>query len=764
MIAASLLLPLLLTAPLQRPASPAAGPQDSVPAAGQPRATGQDEVIPSIQEAGDFYVLNLDETGEGIDLEWLTKLCQTATGINFTYDEPTATQLSQTRVRLFGEKRIPKEEFYSFYQIIMFINQFILTKVGPDHLAVVLVQPLQPQGGARPNLRNEAIYLLPEELEQYSDQVATQVITVMHLPHTDVRTLGNSLRGLTSDASGTQGVIPVGNTNSVILQGFASTVASLARILRLVDEESARDTGVSPLFEVIPLQYAAAEDLSDILEQLLEAQQRNIQQRRNQQAQGATGQIQAGGGETKILTDPRTNSLLVMALPEDMNSIKQLVARLDVELVEPERTYHVYALDNVRAEDLADTLEEFLEDASRVQQAVGGSGRRAGEGAVPGGTSRDSEIVVVPDPSTNSLLIAASRRRYEEVEELVFRLDQRQDQVLIETALIELSAIDSMRIGVELGLADAIGNGGFGVTSFGLSTIQVDPAGITPTTRIPNQSFGITAGIIDADDFSLPVMIAAATTRSDTNVLNIPSVLVNNNGSATVTSTESQPTTEVTQGNVTSQETFGGYEDAGITMQISPSISASGYLRLDVTLEVSIFSGTFSGPIPPPKVTRTIQTSVSVPDGDTMVIGGIITDNKNFSRDGVPWLADLPIVGALFRLDVSNENRTTLYFFVTPHILEDENFADLAEISYKVKLNAADKIGADRVRKIDPSFGGDEGAVLEGFDIPLYRSPESGQVDPEAVGWTPERRAEALKTEPVEAPAGGGNAETEDPR
>jgi general secretion pathway protein D len=406
----------------------------------------------------------------------------------------------------------------------------------------------------------------------------------------------------------------------------------------------------------------------------------------------------------------------------------------------------------VRAEELAETLEEFLEGASRIEQAVAGAGRGQGQGAVPGGTSRDSEIVVVPDVTTNSLLVAASRRRYEEVEDLVHRLDRRQEQVLIETALIELSGRESFNLGVELGFADipATGTGGFGVTSFGIGTFADSDGDGIPDIKLAGDAngqpgLGVTAGIFDSDDFSLPVLISAVKTRDNTNVLNIPSVLVNNNGSATVTSVESQPTTDVNQSNVTTQESFGGYEDAGITLEISPSISASGYLRLDITLEVSIFSGTFSGPIPPPKITRTIQTSVSVPNGATMVIGGIITQNRTDNRTGVPWLLDLPLVGSLFRTETENEQQTTLYFFVTPHILKDENFADLAEYSYKVKLNAADKIGADRIRMVDPRFGADEANVLEGFEVPLYKSPAPGEVDPEDVGWTPEKRAEALE-------------------
>ena len=687
-------------------------------------------------------------------------MCQVATGKNFVYDETVGGMLTNTKVRMFGEKRIPKGEFYSFYQILMFIHQFTLTKVGPDHLAVYLVQSLAAPGGGKSNLTNEALYLLPEELDKYADQVATQVITVMHLPHTDVRTLGNSLRSFTSDPTGGQGVTPVGNTNSVILTGFASNVASLAHILRLVDEESAKDIGIQPMFEVIPLEFAAAEDLSDILGELLEASKRQQQQNRQAQAQGATGQIQTGGGETKILTYPRTNSLLVMALPDDMQAIKELVARLDVEVVEPERTYHVYVLEHVKAKDLAEVLKDFIEGASRVgggQTGGGGGGAgRAGAAQAPqttGLSSRDNEVVVVPDEATNSLLIAASRRRYEEVVELIHRLDHRADQVLIETALIELTGKDNLDIGVELGGADlpGSGTGSFGVTSFGLSTWDDTNGDGVPDIRSPNQNAtGITAGILNGSNFSLPVLVYALRDRNDTNVLNIPSVLVNNNGSATVKTLDEQPTTNITAlgASAQTQQSFGEYQKAGITMQISPSISMSGYLRLDISLEVSNFVGTFSGPIPPPRITRTITTSVSVPNGDTMVIGGIIVDDKNSSRSSVPFLGDLPILGYLFRRDTDVKQRTTLYFFVTPHILKDQNFSDLAEISYKLKLDAAEKIGTNRMQMIDKAFGASTDQVpLDGFEVPMYRSPGSGEVTPAMVGQDPVKSTKMLEAE-----------------
>lgn len=748
-----------------RPVQPAGGrPQNPQPSA--PISTPGGGKLPLVADDGDFWVVKFDET-EGCDLESLTKICQQTTGINFTYDAATQTKLVGLKVKIFGEKRFPKSEFYSFYQIIMFINGYVCTKIGPDMLSVVVIQEIAGQNApGKGALKGESVYVLPEELDRYAGQVATQIITVLHLPHTDVRSLGNSLRILSPETQ-SGGVIPVGTTNSVILQGFASNVTSLARILKLVDDESAKDAAIAPVFDVLPLEFAAAQDIADSLGQLLEAKQRQTERARTQPgaAGGAATAVATGGGETKILVDARTNSLLVMALPDDLQEIKELVARLDVDVVEPERTYHVYALENVKAKDLAEVLDQFLEDASRVSQ--GGAAGRAqpgGNAAIPqGGTSRDSQTVVVPDEATNSLLIAASKTRYEELLVLIEKLDERQDQVLIETALVELSGSDFRDLGVELGGADIPGAGnlgGFGLSSFGLSTLDDTDGDGVPDVRTPIETNGVTAGILDGDNFGLPVLLQAIKRVNDTNILNVPSVLVNNNGTAKVVSKDEQPTTTVTAtGGVSgqTQENFNKYEEAGITMQISPSISAAGYLRLELFLEVSTFGAKEASDgraIPPPRLTRTLETSVNVPNGDTMVIGGIITDNKNHSRNSVPFLGELPLVGMLFRRDQDTANRITLYFFVTPHILRDKDFADLAQLSYEKKLAAADKIGADRIRVIDPHFGndGEKGVRFEGFELPLYSSPKRGEVDETDVGIDPKTRAE-MTTPP---PAGGG--------
>ncbi len=720
-------------------------------AVGYPPPIQGDSQVPAIQSQGDDYILTFSEDAQSaMTLEQFVKTCQEATGLNFVVPPDSESLLSTQKVRMFGQKRIPKRDFYSFFQIIMFINDFACIEVGSGPLRVIVVQQLsQANGRTGTNIKQRAEYVLPDELDRYADEPATLITTVVTLPNVDVRQLSNSLRALMSD-NVTQNMLPVGNSDSLVLTGFGTNIWQLVQLLVLVDEKSKTPDPVLPVFDRIPLQFAAPDDAADIIEQLLEAKQQQVQEAQQAmvRAEGAPAPRPVTTG-AKIIVEKRTNSLFVMAMPDELPALKDLIARIDTEVLEPERNYHIYALENVSAEDLAEVLEVFLEDAQSLAEAQSGTatGGQTRTGASSSGSSGE-DVVVVPEPTTNSLLIAANKTRYQEVRELIIALDKRADQVLIETALVELANIDFTDIGVELGFADIDGDGGFGVTSFGLSSLEdLDGDGIVDS-RVPNITNGITGGLIDGDNFSLPFLLRLLRTRQDANVLNIPSILVNNNTGAVVSTKEERPTTQITAvGGVSgqTQENFQDYQEAGITLSISPSISASRYLRLNISLVVSNFSGQGSGAIPPPRITREISTTVNVPDGDTMVIGGVITDNNSFDRQQTPWLGSIPLLGALFRRDTTDESRRTLYFFVTPHILADEDFADLAELSYRKKLEASAIMGQERLRLIDPNFGTSEMGDLDEYELPLYQVPTSGEVSGDEVGLDPLEELQMLQ-------------------
>ncbi|MFT7485839.1 MAG: general secretion pathway protein D [Candidatus Paceibacteria bacterium] len=722
----------------------------------------QDDGFQPILKDEDYFVIQFAEEAEKrIDLSEFVKLCQVATNINFMVTDQTQTSLAGKKVTMYGSKRIHKDDFYAFFQIQMFINDFVCVEVGPPHISMILIRSLAPNGGRQnTSIRQTATAVEPAELQDYANQPATLITTVLHLPNLESRTLSQALRGMMVDTA-TQSLIPAGE-HSLILTGFGSYVASIARLLQIINAESAPQAPILPIFDVIPLTHSSAEDVAEIMDQLLEDRRRARQraQTNSGRAAGADGQRARTAGQggdddfTSILVHSRTNSLLVTALPEDMPGIKELVARLDVDVIEPERNFHIYSLENVRAEDIADVLDEFLRDTERANRtpanaSAGRTGGGGGGGAA--GSQGNEEVVVVPDNNSNSLLISANKQRYEEVVELIRQLDERQPQVLIETALIELNSNEGSTLGIELALADVIGDGAFGATSFGLSdTTIVDGL----PNRTPNVATGITAGILDGSSVNLPFLISAANSSGNANVLNIPSVLVNNNGRATVNSTEEQPTTTTTQASTGGNQTsFDGYQSAGISLEISPSISGARYLRLDIALTVSNFTSGFDdGNVPPPRVTREMTTTVNVPDGDTMIIGGVIADVERHSSNSVPFLGDLPLIGHFFRSDTTSNNRTTLYFFVTPHILRDRDFADLWEISYRKKLEAAEVIGPDRVRQVDQYFDPtDESVDFSRFEIPVYKSPERGDIGGEGFAMDALRRNELTRAANAES-------------
>ena len=720
----------------------------------------QDEgPVPPIQAAGDTYVLNFaqGEDDEAMSLYQFAVACERVTDFEFTWSEDVEGLLKNSRVRLIGTKTIDRNRFYSFFQVMMIISQFVCTEIGEDDIAVVNIESLV--GAQRSNLRAGAVYVEPSELETYADQPATLITTVVTLPNTDVRQVSNSMRTMITDAN-TQQMLPAGNSNSMVLVGFGSNVVAMANMLKIIDEASKLEVP-EPVFDMVKLEYTSAEEIQPIIEELLEAENQNRQNANPAAAQ--QGGLGRNRGESKIIVAPRLNALLITALPDQMPRIQELIAQLDVDIVERERSYHIYELKNVGAEEIAETLNEFLEAAVNLDPTgPGGGGNVARGGQAPRSSSNSREFVVVPEPETNTLLIAANRTLYQELEAYIDELDRRQDQVLIETALIELTGRDFLDIGVELGFADIPGadeTGGVGVTSFGLSTLVDSDGDGVVDLRQPNIAQGVTAGILDGDDFSIPMLLALLETKQNSNVLNVPSVLVNNNSEATVSTLDEQPTTQITAVGGTgvggqTQENFAGYEEAGITMQISPSISASRYLRMGIYLEVSTFIGTVQGAIPPPRVTRTIETQVNVPDGSTMVIGGIVVDNEAETRNQVPLLGDIPLLGRLFSRETSSRDRTVLYFFVTPHILHDKDFADLAEISYRSKLELVDNIGIDRLRTGSIRTSGSRThrarpVSLEGFDLPLYESPPmrgESSTAPKS-GSTPKEAAETVDDE-----------------
>ena len=270
-----------------------------------------------------------------------------------------------------------------------------------------------------------------------------------------------------------------------------------------------------------------------------------------------------------------------------------------------------------------------------------------------------------------------------------------------------------LNLGVELATIDDPSDDstrGFAATSFGLTQlvdedgnpITGDNPGI-PVGRLPIPSNGIQTGLFRDNIFQIPALLSVLKTENDLRVLAMPRLLTNDNQQARFTVSQAFPVTEFTTTTGVVQQSFDEFEEAKTELKITPHISSANYLRLDIEQLIEVFTAAQIDPsVPPPKTTREITTSITIPNHQTVVIGGLRSHNYRETVNKVPILGDIPILGYLFKNTSRTVSLNHIYIFCTPHILKESDFKDLYKISYDNKVEL-ENLGGD-IRQVDPDF------------------------------------------------------------
>jgi general secretion pathway protein D len=171
-------------------------------------------------------------------------------------------------------------------------------------------------------------------------------------------------------------------------------------------------------------------------------------------------------------------------------------------------------------------------------------------------------------------------------------------------------------------------------------------------------------------------------TNGRASVVSAPKILVNDNTPGTLSSVAAEPYAAIVDSsNNTSTTTLGGSATAGTTITVTPRISIDDYLQLEYEIELSNFTGERSANLPPPSQQNTIQSDVTIPDGHTIVVGGINRLDTSNTISMIPFLGEIPIIEHLFRSEDSSHREQTLFVFIRPIILRDDRFADLKYLS-----------------------------------------------------------------------------------
>jgi type II secretory pathway component GspD/PulD (secretin) len=370
--------------------------------------------------------------------------------------------------------------------------------------------------------------------------------------------------------------------------------------------------------------------------------------------------------EPQVVVVEATNSLLVNATAEQHAKISHIIEYVDSETLTDEIPYKIYPLENSSPKHLSEVLQSLIQETVE-QQKEGGKIEKVV-------VNKDEKIKIVPDPNTYSLIVYGNKKNQEWISTLITQLDKRRPQVLIDVTLVAITKHD--KFDMELNLLRS-------------SPDIASTSGITGATTdkmlgkaVQTGSGGLTAFY---GDKQVQALLDTVQEKTFGRVLAKPKLLVNDNENGKldakdityVETTSALPVASgvpgTTGGLVQTSTTFQSY-DAGILLDITPHISEGDLLRLDIKLTRSDF-GTMLGTRPPDKKSSEVDTAVTLPNGTTAILGGLVKLNETKGGSKVPFLGDIPILGGLFRGVHNSEQGEFLYMFVKAEIIRPDDAA-----------------------------------------------------------------------------------------
>jgi general secretion pathway protein D len=618
---------------------------------------------------------------QDVNLHDLTIAVQRITKKTFLWTEELG--LRNKRVHFVSDRPIADdaEALFQAYRHILTVSELSLVPVGKEGEEVYKLRPAQLGGkNAAPVDRSEKI--IP------ADRYITRMFFLQHVSPRDVQA------ALINMASYPQNILSIESAGLLLATDSDYNIQRFEEIIKAMDVKK-------PDIElkVVSLKNAISTEVEQMMNSLLQSLVGRQQAPRVPGVPGVAGQE-----SVKVVADKRTNSVILLAEPTRLPQLEEIVRRLDSDTPFETSGIYVSHLRHTNAIDIARTLNAMYRIQVDDKGVPGGgsmTGTRPGQtvgpqGAQPAGPASTTyssygsqsqltgaEPTIVADLRSNSIIMVTDRNTYKTLDQVIRRLDQRRPQVLIKATVVEIRSNNDFDLGVELArLEDPTGRTIFGGrTSFGLSTITADAA-TNVFSIVPIPTPGVTLLAMRDRIGNIPLLVHALEEKAQVNILDEPEAATNDNGAAEMKVTQQVPVLQQTlTGTGIVQTTFSRFETAETTLGITPHISEGGYLRLETKVKIEKFLRESVDPtIPPPKFSREITTKeIMVPNGGTMVIGGIVTQDKSDSVQGTPILSQMPILGWLFRRNQTSEEKRTLYIFLTPYILYDHAFGDFRD-------------------------------------------------------------------------------------
>ncbi len=595
------------------------------------------------------FTLNL----KNADIHSLIQTVSRQSGRNFVVDPRV-----KARVTVISSTPLNADELYETFLSVLQVHGYAavpsgdLTKIVPD---------VNAKQGPVPAYTDAT---------SSSDQLVTKVIKVANVPAAQLVPI---LRPLVPQ----QGHLAAyASTNTLIVTDRASNIERLTTIINGIDRPDNDEV------EIVRLSHASASEIIRIMQSL----------------QSRGGQIDGTPGSVRFAADERTNSILLSGDPTVRARTRGIIMNLDTPVESGGNTRVVY----LRYANAPDLLA-ILTGVSAGQAKIGTSSDSTdGTAAVPntnGTPAAGTQPAAVPtaslirratqesdrpnvdiqaDEDTNALIITAPPDEMRSILAVVEQLDIRRAQVLVEAIIAELSTNNSSQLGVNFAVDGTNDNRPAAYTNLGgatqslVGTVASGGAALT-------QGLSLALGRFGSDGIDFGVLLSAIASDTDNNILSTPTLVTMDNQEAEIVVGQNVPFVTGTQLSSSNDNPFQTIErqDIGISLKVKPQINEGDNIKMEIEQEVSDVSNTaISGATDITTNKRSIKTTVLVEDRQTLVLGGLIDDQINDTREKVPFLGDIPLLGSLFRYRTTSKSKRNLMVFLHPTILRDPESAD----------------------------------------------------------------------------------------
>ena len=566
-----------------------------------------------------------------VDISVFIKFISELTGKNFVID-----QRVKGKVTIISPSKISVDEAFKVFESVLDVHGFATVETGK----LTKIIPAPDARTKNIETRTQA------KGDSDDDQVVTQLMPLRYADPDQVKRL------FTPMVSKSSVILSYAPTNTLIITDNYSNIARLMKILKTIDIP-----GVGREITIFPIHNADAAKLVSLLEIVFVK----------------TSVVAAKKGkapsdrDAAFVADERTNSIIMVASEVDTNRIRNLIDTLDQETPKGKEKIHVYFLEYAAAEEIVAVLKDLpAEDKTKA----------AGAKEAP---VISDKVTITADKATNSLIITADRDDYATLVEIIRQIDIFRSMVYIEALIMEVNAEKGFELGTEWIVGDDVnlpqdrqGVVGGGFTTGEDSNLQFGLDGSLIPALASGFSLGLFGEAIEIAGVSFPsiaAIVQAYKKDRDVNILSTPQLLTTDNQEATITVGKNIPFQTTTS--TTNNDTYNSFEyrDVGKTLKITPQINKDRMVRLNLSLEVSALESSVD--FRPTTLKRTVETTVMVKDSSTVVIGGLIDDTLVQTEYKVPCLGDIPGLGWLFKTQSQGSEKSNLYIFITPKVIQD---------------------------------------------------------------------------------------------